>query len=113
MAGHGGLGLRHIHKRKRHRLKQFPHPHPGIRFLDKLLLAVAFAAPLVTLTQAVQIWTEKDATGVSLITWAFYAAIAIPWAVYGVVHKSKPILITYSLYFLVEMAIVVGIIKYA
>ena len=93
------MSIVHIHKRKRnkgtaHKLKAYPSENKWISFLDKFLVAVAVGS------------------GISLITWLMYSVFDIPWIVYGFVHKEKPIIITYTLWFIVNMAVVIGSIIY-
>ena len=98
----------HIHQRKRqHVLSTYPHPVHWVRFLDKLLVVVAVIAPLMVIPQIYTIVSTRNATGVSPLTWGLFAFFDIPWLVYGIVHKEKPIIIGYILWFLVNSAVVV------
>jgi len=105
----------HIHKRKRQhqKLEAFPHPHPWIRFLDNLLLVIAIIGPLSTIPQIVKIYWYQNAIGVSKLTFSFYAFFDVPWIIYGIIHKEKPIVLAYSLWFLANMIIVIGTILYS
>lgn len=109
-------GIHHIHKRERahkEKLKPYPSKNKWISLLDRLLIAVAVAGPLTTLPQIFKIFIEKTALGVSLVTWIMFMLIAIPWLVYGIVHKEKPIIIAYVLNLLVNTVVVVGILIYS
>lgn len=70
------------------------------------------ATPLFELPQAFTIYFNQSAANVSIWTWAFFASSSIVWFFYGLRHRLTPILITYSLYFLIECSIVVGILLY-
>ena len=107
-------GIHHIHKRKRasHSLWEYPHSKKWIRSLDKFLLFVAVLSPLVTLPQILRIYVEHNASGVSALTWGLFAFFNIPWILYGVVHKDKPISIGYSLWFVTNVVIAVGALIY-
>ena len=107
-------GIHHIHKRKRahDKLKAYPHSKKWIRFLDKFLLVVAVLSPLVTLPQILKIYVEQNSSGVSALIWGLFAFFNIPWIVYGVVHKDKPISIGYSLWFVTNVVIAVGALIY-
>lgn len=104
----------HIHRRKRIYVKheKYPHPNKWVRLLDKLVLMCAVIGPLVDLPQLFKIYMDKSAKDVSLLTWFFFSLFAIPWLIYGIVHKEKPIIISYSLWILIDSVIVVGIIIY-
>ena len=107
-------GIHHIHKRKRkhYKLLEYPHPNKWIKFLDRFLLIVAILGPLVTLPQILKIYVEQNSTGVSALTWGLFALFNIPWIVYGVVHKDKPIAIGYSLWLVTNVVISVGALIY-
>lgn len=104
-------GLHHIYRRKQR--GQFPHRKPVIRLLDKALLWIAVIGPLMALPQIAKIYAERNAAGVSLVSWTLFALLNIPWIVYGTVHREKPIIISYCLWLLVNAAVVVGIVMYS
>ena len=107
-------GVHHIHKRKRvhDKLKAYPHPNKWIKFLDKFLLIVAVIGPLLSLPQILKIYVEHNTSGVSVLTWGLFAFFNIPWIIYGIVHKDKPIIIGYSLWLVTNIVIVVGALMY-
>lgn len=89
-------GLHHIHQRKRMTGKT-RHPFPSdkkfIKILDYIVLSIAFIAPFFELPQLFEIFMQKSAENGSVITWGFFALMAIPWFIYGIIHKEKPIII--------------------
>jgi len=103
--------LHHLHKRAQaHKdIEQFPSINPKIKFLDDILLVVAVIGPLVTIPQIIQIFTTQDVRGLSPITWGMYALFNILWLIYGVVHKEKPLIITYTLWFFMNSTIFASI----
>jgi len=107
-------GWHHFNIRQRiHRdFEPFPHPKKLIRFIDKAIFFVGIAGPIMTLPQLNKIWIERNATGVSLVSWTAYALISLCWLTYGIVHDVKPIIVTYAAWFLIESTIVIGIIKF-
>ena len=96
----------------RKKLEKFPHPHMGIRFLDNMLLVVAVIGPLVNFPQVFKIFALKTAAGVSALTFSLFAFFDIPWIIYGVIHKEKPIVISYSLWLITNLTVVAGTILY-
>ena len=106
--------IHHIHKRKRvhEKLQKYPHPNKWVRFLDNFLLVFAVVGPASLLPQIIKIFSLKAVGGVSLITYCLWALGAIPWVIYGVVHKAKPIIIAYSLWFLSYLIVLFGILIY-
>ena len=104
--------IHHLHKRKRIKLKTYPNKSRPIKFLDDLLLLIAIIGPFVNFPQIFKIYHLKNATGVSLISWSLFALFDIPWVIYGYVHKEKLLIIAYSLWFISNIIIIIGIILY-
>ena len=107
-------GLHHFHKRKRihKKLEKYPHPDKFKRFLDKFIYVVGVAAPIFTLPQIYSIWIGKNAAGVSLVTWSAYAFSGVIWFVYGIVHKEKPLIVTYFLWIILNSMVIAGVLIY-
>lgn len=80
--------------------------------VDYITYFFVFTTPLFELPQALTIYLNQSATDVSLTTWGYFLLSNAAWLIYGAYHKLKPILIIYSLYMLVEVAIVIGILMY-
>ena len=112
----GGV-LHHISKRKRfsgiHKVKHaYPAEKKWVKWFDKLMLIIAVINPLVTLPQAIKIYTTHTASGLSIFSWAGYTLFAIPWLIYGVIHREKPLIIAYILVFLLNLSVLVGVLIY-
>lgn len=108
------LGLFHLQKRKRIYKKgePFPHPDPVKRMVDVVIYIVGILAPLMAIPQMLKIWIEKAAEGVSLFSWSALLVSAIIWLLYGLLHREKPLIITYVLWIIVDALIVLGIFLY-
>jgi uncharacterized protein with PQ loop repeat len=63
------------------------------------------ATPLFELSQAWAIYSTQSAQDVSLTTWGFFTVSNFAWIAYAVI-------VVYSLYMVIELAIVVGILLY-
>ena len=107
-------GLHHFHKRKRIYLNHEPYPHPDKwkRWMDKLIYVVGIAGPLRTVPQIAKIWINKSAAGISIIAWVTYAISSAIWAVYGIMHKDKPIAISSLMFVVVNILVVIGALIY-
>ena len=105
---HDIKGQHHFHKRKKREL----HPNKYKRFLDRIIYAVGIFGPIMTIPQLWKIWVYQNATGVSATSWIAYLICAIVWMFYGIVHKDKPIIFTYSIWIILEIFIVVGTLMY-
>jgi len=107
-------GLHHLHLRKRilRNLEPFPARSAWKRGLDRTVLTVGIIGPLASVPQILKIYLLQDATGISIISWSVWALLDIPWIVYGVVHHERPIVVTYFLWFLVNILVSVGAMVY-
>ena len=107
-------GLHHFHKRKRihFKLEKYPSPEKLKGLLDKSIYAVALFGPIMTFPQIYKIWIEKNAAGVSAISWAAYLIGTFFWLFYGIVHKEKPIIFTNIIWGLLQLSIVIGTLIY-
>ncbi|NPE27015.1 hypothetical protein HNV12_03370 [Methanococcoides sp. SA1] len=107
-------GIHHLHRRKRvhHNLESYPHENKWIHSLDKFLIFIAIVGPLIALPQIIQIFAMRSAEGVSSLSWGLYALFNLPWLVYGIVHKDKPIKISYSLSFIANLTVLAGSLIY-
>lgn len=105
----------HPHVRKREydrRLEPVPARTYGLRLLDLMVYAAGILAPVMTLPQMFKIFLYHDAAGVSALTWGAYALFDLPWILYGLAHRERPITITYLLWFLCNGAVFVGTLIY-
>lgn len=107
--------MHHPHHRllKRARAKQKPKNQDSFkRALDIVVTILGMASVLAIVPQALEIWVEKDAAQVSLITWAYFTMYVIVMLMYGLVHKEKPIIMTYSTNVIIYVIVVTGIVLY-
>ena len=88
-------GFHHFHLRKRGVISS--KNTKSIRVIDRFIFVVGALGPIMTIPQLYEIWVHKDARGVSLISWSSYFIFSIFWIIYGIVHKEKVIVFTYSL----------------
>lgn len=106
--------MHHVHTRKRiyQKVEEYPHPDKWKNFLDKSIYIVGAFGPIMTIPQLMKIGIEKNASGVSAISWSAYFVTAIFWLSYGITHKEKPIIFTYILWIVLEIFIVIGTLMY-
>lgn len=102
-------GLHHYHLRKR---KDIP-PTKLKRFFDKAVLIVGIITVLLSIPQITKIFLEKTAAGVSTVTWVTFLISAVFWFAYGIIHKEKPIIITYAGWIIIDLLVVIGILIYS
>lgn len=106
-------GRLHFHRLRRVREGEpFHHPDAAIRFVDKTCLIFSVIMPMTTIPQIHLIYTEKHATGVSLLMWIFYCIGVIPFLCYGIIHKERQLVILNSLWLVAQIIIIIGIMTY-
>lgn len=107
-------GLHHLHSRKRlHKnLEQYPHPDAFKHFVDKLVYFVGIVGPLMLGPQVYKIWSTKDASSISLLSFSVFILVNITWFTYGFVHKEKALVMTYTLWAIMNSLVVIGTILY-
>lgn len=107
-------GLHHLHERKRIHQKHesYPHPEKFKRVMDNVVYAAGVLGPAMAIPQILKIWVEKNATGVSILSWSAFGILAIPWLIYGILHKEKPIILMYILWIIIDTLIVAGALIY-
>lgn len=96
-----GHAHRHLHRKKQK------------DWFDYILYFFMVATPLFELPQAWKIYTTQSAADVSLATWSFFVLSNFVWIAYAVRNKLLPLIIAYSLYMLIEVSIVIGILLYS
>lgn len=108
------MHLHHLHIRKRvsKSLEPYPARSPWKRLLDKVIFAAGVIGPIFSIPQIVLIYSNRDATGISPVSWFGWAALDIIWIVYGLVHKEPPIAVTYTFWFVVNLTVAFGAILY-
>ncbi len=114
MSQHDAKGLHHYHLRKRihEKHEKYPHPNKWKRLMDDSVYLVAIFGPLMTLPQILNIWIDKNASGVSIVTWGGYLLGALFWLAYGIMHKEKPIIFTYTVWIVLYSIVVLGIVLF-
>lgn len=91
---------RHINKKKQ------------LTTIDKLMNVAAVAHPLTALPQVYLIYTTRNVSGISLWTWSGFMLLGLIFLAYAITHKIRPIILTQLLWYLIDFAIVIGVILY-
>lgn len=105
------LGLRHKLERKQGVKKQRHSKY--IVFLDKLTFIAGVIGPFTVLPQIYTIFKTQSAAGVSLTTWLLMFIVTFPWILYGMAHKDKSIIVSFILWEVVNLAVVIGVFIYS
>lgn len=76
---------------------------------SKFITIIGIIGPLLAIFQAIKIFVSQNAAGLSITYWGAYLVIASAWFGYGLYYKNKVIMVSYSLWIIVEIAILNGI----
>lgn len=103
-----GQKSQHEQNPKNRREKQTPYT----RFLNKLTLIAGLVGPFTVLPQIYQMFSTKSAAGVSPLTWALIFIVTFPWILYGLAHKDKIIIVSFTLWEVVNATVFIGALIY-
>lgn len=96
------------HARAHHHKRQGKMKEP----FDYVVYFFMIATPLFELPQVYSIYSTKSAAGVSVLTWGFFLLASTVWFGYALKKRLLPLMVTNSLYFVIELFIVGGIFMY-
>ena len=80
--------------------------------MDDAVYLAGIVGPAMSLPQLIVIYVGQDATGIAPLSWFSWAVLDIPWILYGIAHKERPIIICYTLWFIINILVGVGAIVY-
>lgn len=64
--------------------------------LDKFIVLLGIVNVAATIPQITQIWSTRDGSGVSLLTWSYYVFFTAVLLGYAIAIKSKPMTLMYT-----------------
>ncbi len=80
--------------------------------MDKMVYVAGIISLLIMLPQLKLVYVEKNASGLEPLTWIVLTIMDIPWIIYGLAHKEKPLVFIYSMWFIINGLIFVGALLY-
>ena len=94
-----------------------PEPSTSARAADaglpRLLGAMSIFTMLMTLPQIVTIWTQRQASGVSVLTWSAYLVSAVLWLWYGLRKGDRTLYLPCIGWIVLDLAVIAGALRYA
>jgi len=81
--------------------------------VDKLMSFAAVLHPLSALPQVIQVYRTKEAAGLSIVMWLGFLCLGFIFLSYGIAHRLKPYIMMQILWLITDVAMIVGILKYA
>lgn len=82
------------------------------KLIDRLVYLAAIVEPMFSLPQAYQIFHDKTAAGVSILSWLGFECMTVIWLWYAIAHKEKMILVYQGLFFIIDGSVLLGAIFY-
>ena len=101
---------KHTHQKKQRVLISKKQTKP--KTVDRLTYIAAVVEPIITIPQAVIIFRDQTAAGVSLGSWIGFQILTAVWIWYAIVHKEKLILLYQGLFFIVQAFVIAGAVIY-
>lgn len=80
------------------------------KIFSYLVYLLGIVAPLAIIPQVFLIWFYQDASSVSILSWSLFSVAAFSWLGYGILHKEKPLILSYSLWFVLDLIVVFSIL---
>jgi len=80
--------------------------------LKYLIYLCAVCGPLLTIPQIYIIWLHKNSQGIVVLSWLGYLLIAIIWIIYGVAYKNKSVVLSSTLWVIVECIVIIEALHY-
>lgn len=94
-------------------ISKAPKPHgPYVRTLDRVTFAAGIVGPFTVLPQVYEIFSTQSAAGVSATSWALMFLVTLPWIFYGLAHRDRSIIISFTLWEIMNALVFVGALMY-
>lgn len=97
----------------KHHLHPKHHTPQKKTFFDFVIYFFALTTPMFEIPQAWLIYANQDAANVSTPTWIYFSVASAVFLTYAVKNRIRPLMLAYSLYLVIEIIIVAGIIRYS
>lgn len=88
---------------------EFVYINNRFKILEKVVAFSAVAMPFTIIPQVTDIWMNKSAAGVSVVTWLLFLLLTIPLITYSVIKGEKKLALMWSLSSAFYVAILAGI----
>ena len=80
--------------------------------IDKLALFIGVVQPLMTIPQVVLVLSLRDASQISFATWFTYDVASVVLLTYGIKHRLLPIIVSQSIWLIVQTLMIALIFIY-
>jgi len=91
------------HLSKKHKLNKAKS-----KSIDRAVYFAAITEPALVVPQIIRIFSEQDASGVSLGTWVGFEVMTMIWVLYSIEHRQKMVFISSALFMVVQGLVIIG-----
>jgi uncharacterized protein with PQ loop repeat len=74
---------------------------------------VVFIGQFISLDQVRLVWLERETSGVSFMTWAFFTVSSSAWCAYGYIRKDRVLVLTNCIWICINGAVALGVLMHA
>lgn len=79
--------------------------------LDFMIYFVGLLGTILALPQAYAVWIHGESSILSLYSWISLAAFPPFWIIYGLVNKQRALALTYLLWLVIDLIVILGILQ--
>ncbi len=84
-----------------------------LQLFDRSAYLMGAVTVAVNVPQLITVWTSRDVSGVSLVSWIGFFLGSCFWLCYGLLHREKPIITVNAALIAVQGFIVLGIFRHS
>ena len=81
--------------------------------LNSMIGVIAVVYPLTAIPQLFEIWIHRNVQGVSVITWGMFLLFTIPIIIYCLLKKETKLVLMYSIWLVIYVAVISGVMIYS
>lgn len=81
--------------------------------LERITITAGIIGPLTVIPQIFVIYSTRNVAGVSALSWFAFGMLDIPFLLYGLIRKDKPIIFTYALWLIANFIVACGALIYS
>jgi uncharacterized protein with PQ loop repeat len=97
---------------QKHRLHRSLEKQKKLTYIDTLMYIASFAYPFTALPQIIQVYTSKNVTSLSIVSFTLYVLFGSIFEIYAISKKLKPLIIEGALWLIIYLAMLLGIILF-
>ncbi len=79
------------------------------KILEFMIYFVGLLGTILTIPQAYRIWTTHNVTGDAMVSWLALTLFTPFWILYGLLQKKRSLVMTYVVWFVINLIVVIGI----